>query len=437
MNHSFRYFFLLVFIITLISCKKKTPENIGLPLLPGGDLLNAEFSDSATLITHTVKDDSLLTAKVSPMLLGQINDPVFGIAKASIYTQLYLQTANPSFGSNPVLDSAVLSLVYKDGGYYGTLYSQKFKVYALDESLYKDSLYYSNRTLSYSSELATVYLAPNPTDSVTVDTIKFPPHLRLSLNKNFFQEFLYDSYTSAYSSNDNFQNFFKGIYVTTASGAPSGEGAILYLDVTNSFSRLTLYYHNDTSDSLSYYFSISASESARFVYFEHNYSGATDIQNQLNTADTIQADMVYVQPMAGVRVKITMPYIKDFFAGGKVAINKAELFLPAEPASVDSPFYAHPKLVATIADKTSGPLAMPDYYEGSTYFGGDYDETNKVYKFNIARYIQQVLNGTLENQGLYIIANARPTTANRTVLLGGNKSLSNRMRLKITYTPLE
>ena len=129
----------------------------------------------------------------------------------------------------------------------------------------------------------------------------------------------------------------------------------------------------------------------------------------------------------------------DLFKNQKVAINKAELILPVDPSSIsgnDSVYSPSAKLVATLADSAKGPLVMPDYFEGSTYFGGDYDATNKVYKFNIARYVQQVLNGTRVNQGLYIITNARPTTANRVQLLGGNKALTSRMRLKITYTPL-
>jgi hypothetical protein len=400
-------------------------------------LLNAEFSDTATLITHTVRDDSLPTGKVSPMLLGNINDPLFGITKASVYTQLYLQKTNPSFGSNPILDSAVLSLVYKNGQYYGTLYPQQFEVYELAQSLSKDSVYYSNKTLLLGTKLATAYLTPDVKDSVPVDTIKFPPHLRITLNQNLLQKFFDDSYISAYNSNDNFQTVFKGLYITSTSIPPAGQGAILYIDLTNTYTRLTLYYHNDTSDSLSYFFTIHNTESQRFSHFEHDYSSATALQNQLNTSDTIQENQVFVQPMAGVRTKITMPHIKNFFANGKVAINKAELVLPVEPTAVDTTFSPHTKLVAVIADKEKGILTLPDYYEGTSYFGGDYDATNKVYKFNIARYIQQVLNGTRENQNLYIITSARPTTANRVQLIGGSKSLPNRMRLKITYTPLE
>ena len=208
------------------------------------------------------------------------------------------------------------------------------------------------------------------------------------------------------------------------------------MDATNANSRVTLYYN----DSLSYYFSITPDGCARFAHFDHDYTSAAEIVSQLNTANTIQKDKVFAQPMAGVRTKITMPYIKDFFINKKISINKAELILPVDPSSIagaDSIYSAPPKLVVTIADSLLGPVIMPDYFEGTTYFGGDYDAVNKVYKFNIARYIQQVLNGKKANQGLYIITNGRPVIANRVQLFGGSKVLSNHMTLKITYTPLE
>ena len=87
---------------------------------------------------------------------------------------------------------------------------------------------------------------------------------------------------------------------------------------------------------------------------------------------------------------ITMPYLTGFFKNQKVAINKAELILPVDPTSFsgnDSVYSVHSKLIVTIADSAKGPLFMPDYFEGATYFGGEYDATNKVYKFNIARYV--------------------------------------------------
>lgn len=438
----------IVAMAAMGGCKKKTPDNIGLPLLPGEDLLNALFTDSATLITHTVKDDSLRTDELTLQPLGNLNDPIFGITRASIFTQLSLPKANPSFGANPVLDSAVLSLVFNASQLYGDKTNpvpQKFEVYEVSEMMYKDSGYFSDDALQYYTTQqigsATVIPMSDPaTDSVQVDTLKYPPHIRIRMDKNLFQHFIDTNsplgYTSSYSSNASFQNKFRGIYIKSPTVHNTGEGAILYIDLTHSFSRLTLFYHNSTDTLLHYtHFSIDKNACARFSRYEHDYAMSPDILNQINTPVTVQSDKVYVQPMAGLRVKITLPYLMDFFKDEKVAINKAELILPVDAGTVDSVFTAHPKLVATIGDSTLHIL--PDFFEGSAYFGGDYDATRKEYRFNIARYIQQILNGTRKNEGLYIITNARQTTANRVQLIGGSKNFGNRARLKITYTPLE
>lgn len=422
--------------VGIISCKK-TPEDIGLPLLPGSDLLNAVFTDTASLITHTVRDDSVRADEASVQLLGKYFDPIFGITSASLYAELAPSKFNPVFGPNPRLDSAVLSLVYHNKTYYGTLEQQQFKVYELMEDIDYDATYYSNRILKKGIELGSAYIIPNVSDSDSVGSIKYPPHLRITLRDDFFQKFLNN--TTSYGSNSSFQSFFKGIYVESSAGVSQGQGAIFSIDLRHTYSRVSLFYHNDTTTGQIIYFNPTSSncQCGMFSHFEHDYSVTTDVKAQLESSDLIQQDNIYVQPMAGLRTKVSMPDIKNMFSGQKVAINKAELVMYAEPASVDSPYYAHSKLVATIADSVLGPVVMPDYYyEGESYFGGSYDATNKLYKFNIARYIQQVINGTRENQGLYIIANSRHITMNRTQLVGGSQLLPNRMRLKITYTPI-
>ena len=440
MSKYFRYIFYLA-IVTLsvveVSCKKKTPEDIGLPILPGDDVLNTFFTDTMTLVTHTVAEDSLPTKNLLPTLLGSMNDPVFGISKASVFTQISLSATNPSFGANPVLDSAVLSLVYYKGEYYGALSPQKFTVYEVTQAIYSDSIYYSNRMLPYNPvELGNAVRIPHPAaDSLLVDSLKYPPHLRIPLDVIFFNGFLTN--TAIYNSNTDLQNFFKGFYITAASVSSSDSGAVFSMDMNHAYSRITLFYHNSI-DTTSYYFGIAGDATTRFSHFDHDYSATTDIKNQLGSANTIQSDKVFIQPMAGLRAKVTMPTLPAFFNNKKVAINKAELIMPVDALSAGSSTFApHSKLIAAIADSVLGPAIMPDYFEGATYFGGDYDATNKVYKFNIARYIQQVLSGSQKNQGLYIITYSRPTTANRVQLLGGNQALSPHMRLKITYSPVE
>ena len=87
------------------SCQK--PDKLGLDIQPESDLLNAVYSDTTTLITHTVLDDSLSTKGASASLLGSYNDPFFGKVSASFYTQVNITTTNINFGSpaNLVCDS--------------------------------------------------------------------------------------------------------------------------------------------------------------------------------------------------------------------------------------------------------------------------------------------------------------------------------------------
>ncbi|MFI5164358.1 MAG: DUF4270 family protein, partial [Bacteroidia bacterium] len=158
---------------------------------------------------------------------------------------------------------------------------------------------------------------------------------------------------------------------------------------------------------------------------------------------TIPEKYVYVQPQKGVRTKITLPYLKHFFDDGKKAINKAELILNVEPSTVSGSYHSlifppSTQLTLNIADSIPALQVVPDYYEGAAFFGGMYDSINHQYIFNIARYVQQILDGSRRDEGLYIMPTYinEITTANRVQLIGGDKSLIGHMRLNITYTPL-
>lgn len=452
MINTYKYILVLLLAAGLVSsCKKNTPKDIGLPLLPGDDLLYGMYTDTLTLITHTVKDDSLRTDDMGPVLMGTINDPIFGTTRSSLFTQFSLSGLNPNFGKNPVLDSAVISLAVYNKQSYGNIKTpQKFDVYEISEDLYRDSIYYSNKPAKYytTQMIGTATFIPNLKDSVKVDTMKFPPHLRIKLNKTMFQNFLTDSaYKASYGSVTSFQSKFKGVYIKSSANPSVGEGGLVYIDPSSGFSRLTLFYKNDSLDSLYYPFPILKSFTTHYTQFQHDYFSATAITQQLNTPTNIQQSRVYVQPMAGVRTKITMPSLTKMFAGKKVAINKAELVIPIDPTFVDSTYPNASKLMLFIADSAyKGTMVLPpDYIEGGTYFGGEYNTQKKEYRFNIARYVQQVLNKTLKNEGLYISSNALNSEyrrfialyGNREVLMGGDKNNPKRMYLRITYTPVD
>ena len=143
---------LAIFIAVItISCKKN--DSFGLQVQPDQDMLGVNQTDTTSLITYCVKEDSLLSDELNgPNMLGSCNDPYFGIINSSVYTHIRLEQ---SYDFRPngtgsldslIVDSVVLYLALD--GYYGTLGPQTFEVYQLAEDLWLDSNYYTNSALS-------------------------------------------------------------------------------------------------------------------------------------------------------------------------------------------------------------------------------------------------------------------------------------------------
>ncbi len=65
-------FFLIPLLTVLLLNACKEPDAVGLNVLPGSDQLGLEFSDSATIYSKTVREDSLRTDEISLQLLGSI-----------------------------------------------------------------------------------------------------------------------------------------------------------------------------------------------------------------------------------------------------------------------------------------------------------------------------------------------------------------------------
>lgn len=190
---------------------------------------------------------------------------------------------------------------------------------------------------------------------------------------------------------------------------------------------------------------------ARFSRFTHDYAPTsinTHLASQLGATPPVQNDVVFVQPMGGLKTKIEMPYLMNLMNQGKIAINKAELVLKVDNTDISyqlDTFATPEKLVLLGINDDNTIYTLPDANESDSYLGGTYDATNKEYKFNIARYVQQVMSGKKSNNGLYlqvkdgsIIIGAGTVIANRVILGGGgNGAGTNKMKLNISYTKLQ
>jgi hypothetical protein len=463
-------FFLLIIVVILTSitaCDKES--SVGLGVQPPNDLLHVGFQDTTRIVTKTVKEDSLRTDQglISNgyYIVGKYIDPIFGEADASIYTQLKLISDAPTFGINPICDSVVLSLKYY-GTYYGETSGrrpakQTISVYQLNDQISTAVPFYSDSVVP-GSAVPIPYLAndlanhktfvPDLTDSVSAEGTLLHPHnklapqLRVQLQKEFGQVILNRQGNIELNDNSTFTPFMKGLYITAknTTGLNPGEGRI------NSFimqaSYVKIYYHNTspTLDTLS--LTLALWDVARFMTYNHDYTGASAYLNQqlndhTDTALYPHYTSTYIQSMAGVKTKIEFPNLLNFAKPHPVAINKAELVVNVDPATIaynGNNFNPPDNLLLFGINDDKTLFLLPDLTEIPYYYNGAYDATTHQYRLNISRYIQQVLTGKLHNNGLYLtlphISGA--ITANRVVIGGGVPGTTNQMKLEITYTKL-
>lgn len=416
-------------IILLASCEK--PENtIGLQLQEGDEILGVFVSDSTTLVATTVVEDSLKTDELTSTLLGNYNDPVFGKTFASMYTQIKLSSSNVDFPTAFEVDSVVLSLVY-NGNSYGRTTPQAFQVFEITEDLYTDSSYYSNQNTAIDESWDLVQSDGalqdiNLLDFAIVDGDSLQPQLRIPLDIDFGNE-LMTADPSVLVDNTVFQEYFKGICVRSL----SFDGAVINFDLVDSESKVTLYYRNfdgDTPDTLSYAFNIN-SDCARYSKIEHDYSGT-----QLNGIENNELDgslSSFVQSGGGVKTHIEFPFLTDYQSFGNITINKAELILPVKDIERFTP---QSTLFLLYKDEEGENRLLPDQSSSAHSIGGNFDSGNQYYRFNITRYIQQVISGEIDNTGIYAVSNSAGVTVNRVVLAGPLSPDGNGMKLELTFS---
>ncbi|MGI9526190.1 MAG: DUF4270 family protein [Weeksellaceae bacterium] len=100
---------ILVMLGVVISCEQE--DNLVGYNIVGDNAANLEKA-YVTLSTHNILADTVRSDRYmqTNATIGVFNDPVFGMAKSSYYSQVRLGTLNPKFDDNARVDSVVLSL---------------------------------------------------------------------------------------------------------------------------------------------------------------------------------------------------------------------------------------------------------------------------------------------------------------------------------------
>lgn len=407
--------FCICALLLAFSCTD--PNLIGLEVQPPSDGISVALtSANNNLKLSTISEDSLLSGQASVLLLGEVYDPIFGNNQSVFATQFTLPFTSVDVGSSDTLtvDSVVLSFSYA-GTYGGNNQLFDITVNELSESIFKDSVYYSNQNVTFDANA--VYSQTtmiNTEDSVMVGVEMKAPHLRLKLDNALGDKILDESGTSNLEDNVQFAEFFKGFYVSANVANLSG-GSIVYFSPTSSNSKLSIYYHSTNVDSLSLAFSLSG-DAARVNFFNEK-----DMSQLLQQADT--SIRVYVQSMAGYKTVIevqSLDTLKAFFKNK--AINRVNLDFEVDDTET-ADFPPHGKLHLRILDTEEQSLGVL-----SENLGGNLE--NGKYSFNITQYFFSILFKMKYSNKLYLEAKFAGANANRTILI------KDKVSFNIIYTDL-
>ncbi|MBC7864027.1 MAG: DUF4270 family protein, partial [Bacteroidia bacterium] len=392
-------FLLIVIAVFAIffSCKKED-SILGLDVQPENDLLYASFYDDAHCISKTVKDDSLISSlnNLGIYLLGSYADPVFGRSDASIFTNFILKDniTNVNTGTKPQMDSVVLSLVYKIDYYGDTTDQMKVNVHLLTDSINPLTFYSSYNTEPFNpadiTESGTGYsFYPMPKCSVNVGGVNVKQQLRIRLNKTFFEDSLLTQDAVNLANSTAMQKIFKGLYITTKNTTVFSPdyGSLLYFLLYDNSTKITFYYHNFTQSSQMLEFTCGGG-TGHFNHFDHDFGIAnSNLQAQLNTnpapGDTVYGQKnIFIQSMAGLGANLNFSKLTYLCDSGAIAVAKAELLIPVDQdPQWFGTTYQPPLGLWLKAYKSDGTLeSMVD--AGTYWFGGSYDATLKVYKFD-------------------------------------------------------
>jgi hypothetical protein len=303
---------------------------------------------------------------------------------------------NLNFGQNSRISSAEIIFAIDPLDFAGdTAAILTYSVFPVENKLNPTEVYYTSNTRNHS------------TTPISVTSTKFSVSsngktiLRIKIDSAYAESLLQD--TPNLTSNAVFQNKYKGYYIA-ASLQAGNSGAMYKADLEDDLSGFYLRYRPNNADTVvDFKFTFTGSTSAK--YNTVKYYPKQNIKDQFLDS-TLGGNQLYLKGMGLSRLKIQIPFLKDYTDSFQVAVNRAELIMHLDPSAFSVGNYAAPPRLTLLAIDSLGRedyikdlLTTTDY----SRYDGRYDATNKRYVFNLAREAQRILNGQKKNRGFYLV----------------------------------
>jgi hypothetical protein len=224
-----------------ISCEEG-PTKLGSEMLPSNDFVTINSTDTMSVWSYTMYDNSIATNDPSVGFVGNIYDPYFGTTTTEFVSQLRISSA---WTYGPVtIDSIRLKLRLLTVKGENTGKSHFLRLSEISEQIYVDSAYYSNTQTDTTDFEVIAQLPP-----MTPDTIN---EISVTLPVEFGEYLLRDTSKYFYSNTKpDFRSYFKGLYFRMSSSEDPLMMAFSLVTQVSSSSEYNNYfvlYMHDTAD---------------------------------------------------------------------------------------------------------------------------------------------------------------------------------------------
>jgi len=434
------YIWLLFIAGAFFSCKKQD-GNIVLDGQGDGSEYAIARTDTLTLITGTVPEDSLPANGLPYTLIGNMTDPLLGKTTANAFASLLLLEPASDFPNTEEPDSAVLFIPMIEGlNFYGDRQSsQIWKVFPMNTVIKSSTVYYQGFEPEYDETQPSVFkgrVYNSTPDSVRYKKGKIQQRagVQIKLSMDMAKK-LMSLPKTAYQSDEGLSAQLPGLAIIPQDNdLPAGSGGIGVFSFSSTGNlgdkaHIRLYYRDTET------FVFTFGGASRTVTKGKLGSYPAQVQEQLLQRGS-DFTTTYVQSLSGLKTWIQIPYLRNITGGENVAINKAEIVFYLDKSKNTGSFFAPPRLnlFRPIRPNSLRNFVISDAQYPS--YGGVYNELDGSYTFRITRHVQDVFNawylkGNDINYGLFL---AVPTA--EPVLSGRAAIDQTRTEIRITYTKL-
>ena len=286
------YLSVLCFTLILIQSCEKDFTSLESDVINSDNAINFETkSIEYPIVTSSKSVDPVQSNNLPSFLLGYNNHAIYGESTSSFIGQMVPDQYSPDFGENTVLDSVILTIPYFSRGVetseeedityeidsvYGdapikiSIYRNNFFLRSFDPYGEFDDTqkYYSNGSLSDIESISQGQLEGdllfevndfvpdasqiNLTELDTLDepfvSQKIAPALRFRLDNEsdeYWQNLIFANQDDPVLSNENnFKDFFRGLYIKVE--GINSDGSMMLLNLASTNTNLTIHYTSDT-----------------------------------------------------------------------------------------------------------------------------------------------------------------------------------------------